>query len=260
MKSGNYDGVFDEPYEHILISEPLARKAGLTPNDSVVVETPTGPATVYVAGIYSDYGNEQGAIVASYEFVTSGFGPAPPTGVALYFHDNTDAAQMLHNLDGEFASLPIEFRLNRSIREQAMNVFDQTFAITALLQSLSLVIAAIGVTITLLVSARERLAELALYRALGATRGQIFKVFIGTGLHISLHGIVLGSLGGAALAWVLINVINPNSFGWTIQENWSPLPLVFPLITVVGAAALASVYPALRAARVPATELSHDDA
>ena len=42
---------------------------------------------------------------------------------------------------------------------------------------LALLIAVCGITLTLIVLARERISELALYRALGARRRQIFRVF-----------------------------------------------------------------------------------
>ena len=82
-------------------------------------------------------------------------------------------------------------------------IFDQTFAVTRLLQAMSLLIAVCGVTLTLVVLARERVSELALYRSLGATRPQIFRVFLGKGLGMALFGLVLGAPGGAALAMIL---------------------------------------------------------
>jgi len=54
-----------------------------------------------------------------------------------------------------------------------MDIFDQTFAVTRTLQAMALLIAAFGVSLTLLVQARERSGELALMRALGATRRQM---------------------------------------------------------------------------------------
>ena len=59
-------------------------------------------------------------------------------------------------------------RSNRTLREEVYRIFDQTFAVTRLLQAMSLLIAACGVTLTLLILARERVSELALYRALVA--------------------------------------------------------------------------------------------
>ncbi len=103
------------------------------------------------------------------------------------------------------------------------------------------------------------MAELALYRALGAVRGQIFWLFVGKGSSIAILAIVLGVLGGSILAMVLIFVINPAYFGWTIRMHW-PWPALFEQAATIGFAAIAaSVYPAARASQTPAVELSRED-
>ena len=124
---------------------------------------------------------------------------------------------------------------------------------------MSLLIAVCGITLALLVLARERVSELALYRALGAQRGQIFRVFLGKGLGLAGFGVLLGSLGGLALALILVFAINPAYFGWTLALHFPAAVLAGELSILLGAAVLASVYPALRASRTPATELSRDD-
>ena len=120
-------------------------------------------------------------------------------------------------------------------------------------------IAVCGITLMLLVLAREQVSELALYRSLGARRRQIFGVFVGKGLGMGSLGLLLGLGGGIALAAVLIFVINRAYFGWTIQVYWPWESMVQQGVTILGAAVLASLYPAFRASQVPATELSRDD-
>ena len=138
-------------------------------------------------------------------------------------------------------------------------IFDQTFAVTRLLQGMSLLIAVCGITLSLLVLARERVAELALYRALGARRDQLFRVFVGKGLGIAGFGLALGGVGGAVLAAILIFVINRAFFGWTIAVHVPWTELASEAAALLAAAVVASRYPALRASRTPATELSRDD-
>jgi putative ABC transport system permease protein len=124
---------------------------------------------------------------------------------------------------------------------------------------MSLLIAASGITLTLLILIRERVSELALYQALGAERFQIFKVYLGKGISIAMLSSVLGFVGGLLLAGILIFVINRAYFGWTIKVSfpWSSLSL--ELVVILLAAVAAGLYPAIRAGRTPATELSRDD-
>jgi putative ABC transport system permease protein len=122
-----------------------------------------------------------------------------------------------------------------------------------------LLIAVCGIALMLLVLAREQVSELALYRAIGATRQQVFGLFVGKGLGMGLLGLVMGIAGGIALAMVLIFVINRAYFGWTIQVYWPWGALVQQMVTILGVSVLASLYPALKASRTPATELGRDD-
>ena len=48
-------------------------------------------------------------------------------------------------------------------------------------------------------------------------------------------------------------------FGWTIQAHWPGWPVAQQYATILAAALLASLYPAFRASKTPATELSRDD-
>jgi putative ABC transport system permease protein len=124
---------------------------------------------------------------------------------------------------------------------------------------MSLVIAVCGVTLSLVVLARERAAELALYRALGADRSQLFRVYLGKGLGMGLSGIALGTLAGIAFALLLIYVVNRAFFGWTIAVYWPIGLLMRQNALILLAAALASLYPAWVASGTPATELRRED-
>jgi len=62
------------------------------------------------------------------------------------------------------------------------------------------------------------------------------------------------SAGGLALAWVLIAVINKQSFGWTIRMTVPVEVLVQAVVLAIGAAWMAGYLPARWAARQPVGE------
>ncbi len=243
----------------ILVGEPLARKAGLRVGDELVLAGPEGPLAFPIAGIYYDYSSELGSAFMDLSTMERHFGPGPINSVALYLSPGADTEAVVDELKRDLAGIPIAIRSNRRLREEALSIFEQTFAITSLLRHMSLVIAVSGVTLSLVVLARERAAELALYRALGAQRSQIFRVYLGKGLGMGLCGIALGTLAGIAFALVLIYVVNRAFFGWTIAVYW-PLGLLMKQnAVIVLAAAVASLYPAWVASGTPATELRRED-
>ncbi len=243
----------------VIVSEPLARKAGLWSGDMLKVTGPSGEVRLPVAGVSYDYTNDVGGAAMDLDSMERLFGPGPINNMALYLRPDVDAQRVVDALKSRYAGSPLLIRSNRDLREEVFRIFDQTFAVTRLLQVMSLLIAVAGITLTLIVLARERVSELALYRALGARRNQIFRVFLGKGLGIAVFGLLLGSAGGLALAMVLIFLINRAYFGWTIAVHWPWGALAEQVVTILAAAALASLYPALRASRTPATELTRED-
>jgi putative ABC transport system permease protein len=187
------------------------------------------------------------------------FGPGPPASAALYLEPGTDPERIVDLIRARFPDRALLLRSNRSLRTEVFRVFEQTFAITRILQGLALLIAVAGITLTLLILARERLSELALYRALGATTGQIFRLFLSEGIGIGALGLGLGLAAGFALAGILIFVINRAYFGWTIQPAVPLGTLAGQAGSVLLAALAASVYPAIRASRTTAAELARED-
>ena len=245
-------GALPNPYEAVrerrgvFVGETLARKAGVWVGDVLPIHTPTGVQRFPVAAVYYDYSAGDGAAAMDLRTMEQAFGPGPVSSTALYLRPGADVAAVVAELQAALPNAPLEVRSNRRLREEVLAIFDQTFAITRLLQFMSLLIAVCGIALMLLVLAREQVSELALCRSLGARGRQLFGVFVGKGLSMGVMGLALGSIGGVLLAGLLIYVINRAYFGWTIQlyVDWGLIAQ--QAATILGAAVLASLYPAFR--------------
>ncbi|MCH8320373.1 MAG: TOBE domain-containing protein, partial [Acidobacteria bacterium] len=243
----------------VLISEPLARKSRLDVGDLLQVYAGPGKLEFPIAGIYYDYTSELGSAAMDLAIMGEIFGPGPIHSLSLYLEEGRDPERVVDEIKARFPDTPLQIRSNQRLREEIFEIFDQTFAVVRILQMMSLLIAVCGIMLALLVLARERISELALYQALGASRLQIFRLFVGKGLGMGLIALGLGSAAGTVLAAILIFVINRTYFGWTIQVYWPGWPVLQQLATILTAALLASLYPAFRASKTPAVELSRDD-
>ena len=218
-------GALPSPYEAVrernglFIGETLARKAGVWVGDALPIHTPTGVQDFPVVAVYYDYSAGDGAVAMDLRTMEQAFGSGPVGSTALYLDPGADTAGVVAELQAALPEAPIEIRSNRRLRNEVLAIFDQTFAITRLLQFMSLLIAVCGIALMLLVLAREQAPELALCRSLGARGRQLFGVFVGKGLSMGVMGLALGSAGGVLLAGLLIYVINRAYFGWTIQPS-----------------------------------------
>ncbi len=243
----------------VLLGEPLANALHMQTGDTLELATAAGPRRFAVAGVYYDYTSEFGAAVIDESAFAAAFGSGDATDLAIYLEPGADAERATEDFQLAFADEGLIFASARSVRATGMRIFDRTFVITGVLQGMSLLVAVAGVTLALIVMARDRRAEIALLRALGATRAQVFRVWVGKGVALALLGLVPGALGGLALAWVLVVAINRAYFGWTIPIEAPGADVALQVATVLGAALLAAIVPAVRASAAPATELCRED-
>jgi len=240
----------------VVVSEPFARNYGIPrTGGELTFETPQGPHSFQVAGIYYDYGRVQGTVTMDQAAYRALWGDDTITAVALSLDDGIDpdalAAAMQEELSG-IQSLTI--RPNRALRTDVLAVFDQTFAITGALNLVATIVAFIGVLSALLALQLEKAREQGILRAIGLTVRQMWGMVM---LETGLMGMVAGFMAmptGYVLSLILVYIINRRSFGWTLQMQVEPGPFLAALGVAVTAALLAGVYPALRMSQAAAAE------
>lgn len=127
--------------------------------------------------------------------------------------------------------------------------------ITALL-AMSVIIAAIGIINTLLLSIHERIRELGLLRAVGMTRGQVFRSMTIEAILIALLGTVIGLVIGLVASRALVASLD--DFGLSSFA----VPAGSMVTVVIGGALLGTVaaaYPAWRATRIKMLDAISED-
>ena len=141
-------------------------------------------------------------------------------------------------------------RSNTELKHQVLEVFDKTFAITYSLEIIAMLVAVLGLFNTLVSLILERKREIGILRFIGAFTGQIKRmVLIEAGI-LGLIGSAMGFVAGVVVSYILIFVINKQSFGWTIQVHF---PILFILLMVIlfwGVSLLSGLYPARLAAKL----------
>ncbi|UCC62960.1 MAG: ABC transporter permease [Anaerolineae bacterium] len=240
----------------VTVSEPYANRTGLPQRGaSVTLYTDQGTHTFPVAGIYYDYVSSQGTVSLSLDTYRQFWNDDALTAVSLRLEPGTDADAVVRDLQDRLAPVQQLFvRPNQALREEALVIFDRTFAITSALQLLATVVAFIGVLSALLSLQLEKQRELGILRAVGLTARQLWGLVI---LETGLMGTVAGLLAmptGFVLSLILIYIINRRSFGWTLQMQVEPTPFILALAVAVTAAVLAGVYPARRMGQMMAAE------
>jgi putative ABC transport system permease protein len=244
----------------VIVSEPLAHHRGLDVGARLSVRTDRGERELPVVGVVRDYGSTEGVAMLSRRTYDALWDDRAVSALGLVAAPGTDIEALLVALRAAAGpDQEVLIRSNRSLREASLEIFDRTFAVTAVLRLLTTIVAFVGVLSALMALGFERARELALLRAQGFTPGQVGGLVVGQS---ALMGAAAGLLAipvGLALAALLVFVINQRSFGWTLDLEVAPGVLAQAVGLAVIAALVAGAVPARRIARQPLSEALRDE-
>jgi putative ABC transport system permease protein len=200
------------------------------------------PIAAFVRGVWRDYAHQQGAIVmddADYRKLT---GDVALNDVALWLAPDARTpdvqtgirkAATTHGIDGGL----LAFNEPREIRQTTLRIFDRSFAVTYWLQAVAIAIGLFGISASFSAQVLARRKEFGLLAHLGFTHRQVLGIVAGEGAALSTVGAALGLALGLAVSVVLVHVVNPQSFHWTMDMllPWDKLAAMCGGVVVAGA-------------------------
>jgi putative ABC transport system permease protein len=238
--------------EGILISESTADKKGLAVGSTLSVNLGDGvERTLTVQGIYARDELASRYVVSRDLYAGSTVGRFDFSVFILRAPgvDDAEARARLQAVVDEYGDGRLLDK-EQYIEEQAGQV-NQLLGLIYGLLALSIVIAIVGIVITLLLSVYERRREIGLLRAVGMTRSQVRTTVRWESVITSLLGAVMGIALGIGLGWVVILALRDEGITqFTLPVGSAVWILVLSFVTGVVAAA----YPARRATRVDVLE------
>jgi len=235
--------------EAAVVSEQLARRAGLWTGDAVAVAP---GLSLPIAAVVADYGNPLGQALID-EAV---FSDLYPDRVPTRFGVRTDDAAGLREKLVERVGLSDAAIIDQArIKAFSLEVFERTFTVTGALNVLTLAVAAFAILMSLLTLASLRVPQLAPAWALGMTRRRLGRLELLRAVVLAFVTTVLAIPLGLLLAWVLLSYVNVEAFGWKLPMYVFPGHYALLTVFALLAAALAALWPALRLARTPPSDL-----
>jgi len=224
-----------------LVSESFTERFRVHRGDTVAVPTPQGEKRVTIAGVFSDYGNERGSLVVERQHFAAWYGDERATSLMLMTRPGVEPDELQLALAAKYPGLTV--LTNRHLRSEILRVFHQTFSVTYALEFIGILVAVIGLGMTLSSILIDRRGELTTLRALGWRRREMAVATAAEGALLAFCGAVTGTVASLGLGWILIYVINKQSFGWTLQFAipWGVLAALVALVTVTGTVVAALV-------------------
>ena len=249
LTSGSYA---DLSTSSMMVSDKKFKSAHLKLGDVLKINlTGLGELPLNIVGTYSSdelagsyvlnrslYSNTSGSYFDFSVFINLADGVSAPQAVAA-----------IQPLVDKYGSGELQSR-SQYIDDQASSINTLLALIYGLL-ALSIVIAAVGIVITLLLSVYERRREIGLLRAVGMTRGQVRSTVRWESVITSMLGAVLGVLLGLFSGYLL--VLSLRDQGVTVFT----VPILSTFVILVAAffvGVIAAVIPARRATKVDIIE------
>ena len=253
----------------IAMDSVSAEKAGYAVGDTVPVVTPQGPLDVELVGVfrYGTSGNLAGATIVSFETAYAQElllgGADAYTEVDAVAEEGVTQASLAADVRAAVGD-GLTVRTGEEAADEAtaeiteglafVNIFLLVFAGIALFVGTFIILN----TFSMLVAQRSR--ELALLRALGATRGQVLRSLIVESMVVGLVGALLGLAAGVGVAFGLEALFG--AIGAEIPTDGLvllPRTVVVGIVIGVVVTVAAALVPALRASRIPPMAALRDD-
>lgn len=240
--------------EGALISEQLAFRLKLSLGDTLTLDTPAGPWSLNILGRYADYGNPKGQLLVSAAGLQKRWPDQPVSGIGILANPDS-AAPLVAALRDAFDLGDSRVIDQAALKAYSQTIFEQTFAATAALNTLTLGVAAVALFTSLLGLADSRLSQLAPLWAMGLQPAQLAALSVAQMLMLAAFTCLLAIPLGLVLAWCLVEVVNVQAFGWRLPWHWFPGQWLTLVLLALLAVLLASIGPAWRILRTGPTRL-----
>jgi putative ABC transport system permease protein len=244
----------------VTLDKSSARRAGYEVGDTVTIVGPAGKGDFVLVGLNGTgkTTNGGGASIAAFDPVTANeFLGAENMVDSIYvaIDEGADRDAVMAAID---SALPdgLEVITGEQSAEEtagAINDIIDIFGNVLLgFAAVSLFVSAFLIFNTFAIIVSQRLRELALLRAVGASARQIRTMIIGEALVVSVIATLLGILAGMGVAKGIVAIFNAAGAAFpSASLIVSPRTVIASTVVGVGVTVAAAIVPALRAARIP---------
>ena len=273
------------PDDSIVVGVTMAERAGLGIGSGLTLVSPDGAATAFgtvprvrryrVVAIFDAGVNDYNSSVVF----------LPMHAAQIYFQMPNKATQIqVMTKDAEHVR-PVTLAIENAVGDPGLRVLDWTNANNALfgavqveqnvmflILTLIILVAAFNVISSLIMMVKDKTADIAVLRTIGASRGAIMRIFLMCGAFVGVTGTVAGTALGVVFCMNIerirqllqkltgTNLFNPEVY----YLEHLPAKLVWGqvvevIVMALGLSLLATLYPSWRAAKTdPVEALRHE--
>ncbi|TPG33041.1 FtsX-like permease family protein [Mycolicibacterium hodleri] len=237
--------------EGVALSRDLGKSMGVGAGGRITLQTPTGSRTVQVLALVPYFSGMTGTVAMSLDAMRAWFVRPGASDLEITVAPGADPSSVEAAVRKAVSPDAFVYSGDEALAGVA-GALDQVIAVITIIAWIVVVVSAVTLLNTLMLSVLDRRREIGVLRAIGATRGFTLKAILAEAAGIGIVGGLLGLILGAAIQYLtsiaLTNVLS-------IDVAWQPSPSM--LLIGLGALTiclLGAVPPAVRAARLNIVE------
>jgi putative ABC transport system permease protein len=249
-KASLYDKL-DRTPDGTLLSVNFAALHRVGVGDVIPVSSPGGEVKFTVVGLIPDYSWNRGTLFVNRRDYVRHWDDHEADVLHLFVRPGTTPEAAREALMAKYG---IEYGLvaltQKDLSAHVNALIGNVYGIAYALLVIVMIVAGLGVVMSLLISVLSRRHEIGLLRAVGATRGQVMRTILAQAVLMGLIGTTIGVIVGIPLEWYILNVV-------LLEEAGLTFPLYLPWTEALGVAAgaigtalVAGCGPALHAVRI----------
>ncbi|MEK7691327.1 MAG: FtsX-like permease family protein, partial [Bdellovibrionota bacterium] len=239
----------------VMVSKSFVKNFKVKTGEKILLPTPKGIFEFRVVAIVVDFITPAGVIYMPRKQYVDFFSDRLVSAYGLQLVPGTDRDLVRKEINsGSMEDVPLTVISNEDVRRDVEKTIDESFAYTKTVEAAALFVALFGLLNTLLVSVLERTREIGMMRAIGMSKGQLYRM-------IFTEAAVLGALSSFAAAvmgaglgalWVIKSL--PHVLGWILDFYFPWLGIAVTVAMGFAVAMIAAWYPAHRASAMVISE------
>ena len=227
----------------IYVSEAMVDLYGAAPGTTFapLAQALGTTSTFFVAGVWRDYVRQFGTVTMDARDFERLTGDRSASDVSLWLAPGAAEGEVQAAVRRLAADEPglgdaVELSSVAQIRATSLRIFDRSFAVTYWLQAVAIAIGLFGIAASFSAQVLARRKEFGLMAHLGFTRRQVLAVVAGEGAAWTAIGAIAGLALGLTVSVVLVHVVNPQSFHWTMDllVPWMRLAALCAAVVAAG--------------------------
>jgi putative ABC transport system permease protein len=229
----------------VLVSPSAAARFHLKQEDTVSFDTPSGPKTFPVAGVYDDPSAVLPTFYVTFEDVVGSWGLRSADTIDVFLKPGVPARRVASEIGRRLGRYGVRADTRAEFLDSVTGIVRNLDSLVGSVQLVAVLVAALGIANTLSMSTLERRRDLGVLRTLGMRRSQLRRMIV-------LEALMIGGLG-VVLAWGVGTGVGLFAHRLAEIQTSLNIPLVLepPLYLGVaalglGVAAVAALYPAHR--------------